>query len=267
MSWYARGPRLVRQVALDALVVLWGLLWFGAGQLVRRAVNASGAPARKTAEVTQAMVDDLDTIQRILARIPAVGDDFGVPFRALMERLRQVVQHNTEQATQVGWMADIAGLLTFLIPTLVLVAVWLPGRWRFASEAASATPHLDDAADLDLYALRAMANVPLAELAKVSSDPAAAWRAGDTEVIRRLAALELSRVGLKAPKLLDVAARPSQAKPLTPKGKPDTDLAAEPDDTPNPANTSTAANTSTPDDVPDQEQPGGAADPDQAIRR
>ena len=74
---------------------------------------------------------------------------------------------------------------------VVLVAVWLPGRWRFASKAASATPHLDEAADLDLYALRAMANVPLAELAKVSSDPAAAWRAGDTQVIRRLAALEL----------------------------------------------------------------------------
>lgn len=242
MSWYARGPRLVRQVAMDALVVLWGVLWFGAGQLVRRAVNASGAPARKTAEVTQAMVDDLDTIQRTLARIPAVGDDFGVPFRALMERLRQVVQHNTEQATQVGWMADIAGLLTFLIPTLVLVAVWLPGRWRFAAESAAATPHLDEAADLDLYALRAMANVPLAELAKVSSDPAGAWRAGETDVIVRLAALEMSRVGVKPPKLLDVAARPGRVKTL-------------------------AQNESRDQEPPDQEPPEGDPPRDQAISR
>jgi hypothetical protein len=58
---------------------------------------------------------------------------------------------------------------------------------------------LDSAADLDLFALRAMAHQPLHVLAGVSDDPAAAWRRQDPEVVRRLAALELKAAGLAPP--------------------------------------------------------------------
>jgi hypothetical protein len=44
-----------------------------------------------------------------------------------------------------------------------------------------------------------MANQPMHRLAKISDDPVGAWRDGDTEVITRLADLELRSTGLRAP--------------------------------------------------------------------
>ena len=51
--------------------------------------------------------------------------------------------------------------------------------------------------DLDLFALRALATQPVHVLARVADDPAGAWRAGDAEVVSRLADLELRAVGLR----------------------------------------------------------------------
>ena len=53
--------------------------------------------------------------------------------------------------------------------------------------------------DLDLFALRALARQPMHVLAKVSDDPAGAWRARDREVVTALAALELRDSGLSLP--------------------------------------------------------------------
>ena len=52
-------------------------------------------------------------------------------------------------------------------------------------------------ADLDLFALRALANRPLPRLTEISPDPVEAWRRGDSEVVRALAALELRSIGLR----------------------------------------------------------------------
>ncbi len=65
---------------------------------------------------------------------------------------------------------------------------------------------LDSAADLDLFALRAVANQPLHVLARISPDPAGAWRRKDVDVVRRLAALELQDAGLVLPRQLKVTA-------------------------------------------------------------
>ena len=66
---------------------------------------------------------------------------------------------------------------------------------RRARASGSSTP----SEDLDLFALRALARQPMHRLAKISDDPAGAWRRGDPEVVRRLAVLELREVGLKPP--------------------------------------------------------------------
>jgi hypothetical protein len=44
-----------------------------------------------------------------------------------------------------------------------------------------------------------MANQPMPRLAKVSDDPAGAWRRGDLDVIHALALLELRDSGLRPP--------------------------------------------------------------------
>jgi hypothetical protein len=64
---------------------------------------------------------------------------------------------------------------------------------------------LDSSADLDLFALRAMASQPMHVLAAISPDPVAAWRSGDRAVITRLAEVELHRSGLNLPPALRTA--------------------------------------------------------------
>jgi hypothetical protein len=61
---------------------------------------------------------------------------------------------------------------------------------------------IDRAPDLDLFAMRAMANQPMHRLARISPDPVRAWREGDAEVVRALALLELRDAGLRPPSTL-----------------------------------------------------------------
>jgi hypothetical protein len=81
----------------------------------------------------------------------------------------------------------------------VLLWLYLPQRIAFVRRATAGQRFLDSGADLDLFALRAMAHQPLHVLARVDSDPAGAWRRGEPEVIGQLARLELRSAGLRAP--------------------------------------------------------------------
>ena len=58
---------------------------------------------------------------------------------------------------------------------------------------------MDGPADLEVFALRAIAHQPLHVLARVSDDPMTALRERDRAVIARLADLELRANGLTAP--------------------------------------------------------------------
>ena len=71
----------------------------------------------------------------------------------------------------------------------------MPRRVRFVLQASAGSEvHRLVTADLELFALRAMANQPMHRLARVSADPVRAWREGDPDVVRRLAMLELRDV-------------------------------------------------------------------------
>ena len=72
-------------------------------------------------------------------------------------------------------------------------------RLRFVRRASAAQQFIDAAPDLDLFALRAMANQPMPRLARISDDPAGAWRRGELDVIHALALLELKDSGLRPP--------------------------------------------------------------------
>jgi hypothetical protein len=90
--------------------------------------------------------------------------------------------------------------VTIGLPVLFALLIWLPRRIRFSRRATAARKFIDNAADLDLFALRAMANQPMHKLAKISDDPVSAWREGDARVVGELAALELRSSGLKGPR-------------------------------------------------------------------
>jgi hypothetical protein len=83
-----------------------------------------------------------------------------------------------------------------VIPVLVLGAFVVPPRLRFVREATAGRKFVDATADLDLFALRALGSQPLHVLARISPDPAGAWRKQDPDVVWRLAALEMRERGL-----------------------------------------------------------------------
>ena len=91
-------------------------------------------------------------------------------------------------------------MTTALVPILIVGAIWFVLRWRFVRRASAAQRFIDAAPDLDLFALRAMANQPMHKLAKISDDPVTAWRDGDATVIGQLATLELRSTGLRGPR-------------------------------------------------------------------
>ena len=89
------------------------------------------------------------------------------------------------------------GLSVALIPVLIVAAFYLPVRLRFIREATAGRRFIDATADLDLFALRALARQPMHVLARVHDDPAGAWRASDPDVVAALADLELRECGLR----------------------------------------------------------------------
>ena len=89
------------------------------------------------------------------------------------------------------------GLSIALIPVLAVGVFYVPARWRFAREATAGRRFIDASADLDLFALRALARQPMHVLARVHDDPAGAWRARDPGVVAALADLELRACGLR----------------------------------------------------------------------
>jgi len=91
------------------------------------------------------------------------------------------------------------GISLAVIPILCVGVFFLPLRWRFVREATASARFIDAAEDLDLFALRALARQPMYVLAKISDDPAGAWRARDPEVVTALARLELRDAGLAVP--------------------------------------------------------------------
>ena len=126
----------------------------------------------------------------------------------------QVAAAGSAQVEAAHALAFWLGLAVGAIPVLIALGLYLPGRSRFVREATAAARLLDSGGDtstghhLDLLALRAMARQPLHRLARVSADPLAAWRSGDPDVIRELAALELGENGLSVPVVAVSADKP-----------------------------------------------------------
>ncbi|MET1004704.1 MAG: hypothetical protein ABWX96_04095 [Propionibacteriaceae bacterium] len=197
----ARPSRLVRQVAADVLVVIWGVAWWWVGDLVQNAVYAVAGPARETAGSASRLATQFGEAADQAAKVPGVGDQLRQPFDAAAGSLTEIITAANRQVISIERLGDLLQWLVFALPLAVLVAIWLPLRLRFLLRARAAQRFLDSSADLDLFALRAMTSQPMHVLAEISPDPVGAWRSGDATVIHKLAEVELRRSGLRMPPL------------------------------------------------------------------
>jgi hypothetical protein len=203
MKLYAdHGPRLVGQLTGDLLLVVWVVAWAWFGRAVYDAVVALGVVGEQVESGGSELAGRLADAGEGAASVPLVGEQLRTPFDQAAGAASSIAEAGRTQQEVVEQLGLLLGLATALIPISVVLLLWLPRRVAFARRAGAARRHLDTAADLDLFALRAMARQPMHRLARVSDDPVAEWRRGDPARVRALADLELRDMGLRVPKRL-----------------------------------------------------------------
>lgn len=200
MKIYADSPvRRTRQLLGDVLLVVWVAAWVKLALIVRDATLTLAEPGEQISEAGGGLAGKLRDAGASVGEVPVVGDRVRAPFDGAGDAADQLASAGEAQVDAVTDLAFWLGLTVGAIPILIALAVYLPLRWRFIREATAGQRFVDAAEDLDLFALRAMARQPMHRLARISHDPAGAWRRGDPGVIRALAELELSDSGLAAP--------------------------------------------------------------------
>jgi hypothetical protein len=200
MKLYADTPvRRTRQLLADVLMLLWLGVWAYAGRQVHDVVERLRTPADSITSAGRSVNSALTGAGDQAGQIPLVGDQLRAWLTRAAGSGTTLQDAGTSMAQTVDQLAVGLGLATALVPTVAVLALWLYVRIRFVRNAGRSRRFIDAGEDLDLFALRALATQPLHALAKVSDDPAGAWRRHDHDVIRRLALLELRDQGLRPP--------------------------------------------------------------------
>lgn len=188
--------RRTRQLVADVLVLLWVAAWVWAGRQVHDVIVSLRGPADSLASAGDSVHGALTGAGDQAARLPVVGDDLEGWLDRAAASGTTLRTAGTDMAAWVETAANWLGILTALVPILVVGGVWLLLRGRFVVRATTAQRFIDTSDDLDLFALRALARQPMTALARISDDPAGAWRRREPEVVRALAELELRDEGL-----------------------------------------------------------------------
>ena len=194
----ARPGRLVLQLAADAFVVVWVVLWYRVGRLVHDAVMSLAGVGYGLESRADGVAGNLRRAGDTAAQVPLLGDELGAPLRAAAGEVAGLAASGQDAGDSVARLATPAGWVVALVPVLAVVVVWLFLRLRFARTAGAAAELATAPAGEQLLALRALANRPLRELTAVTPSPVEAWLNGDPEVVRALAALELYDTGVRS---------------------------------------------------------------------
>jgi hypothetical protein len=194
-----RGPRRVRQVLGDLLVLGVGYLMVTVALQVRDAIASLGTVGVQLHRSGRTVSQGADRAVEAVDGVPGLGGALAAPFGTISGAGRQL----TAAGAQVeGATATLAFLVSALLIGLTLGYVlfrYLPGRIRWVHEAAEVERLLQGPDAARLLAHRAVANRPLRMLRRRGGEDVAADLAdGRWE---RLAAIELDVLGLDAQRL------------------------------------------------------------------
>ena len=200
MKLYADVPaRFTAQLVGDVLFVCWVLAWVWIGNVVHDGTMDLAGPGHQIIASATGLSDSMRGAGDALGDLPVIGDGASAPFDQASEASASLADAGRTEVRAVERLAFWLGLSIALIPILVVGVLYLPRRARFVRDTVAAQRFVDGPADLEVFALRAIASQPLHVLARVSDDPMTALRERDRTVIARLADLELRANGLTAP--------------------------------------------------------------------
>lgn len=199
MKLYAERPgRVARQLLADLLGLAWlaGFGWAAAG--ARELMLRLQVPANSLTNAGTSIGDAFATAARTAAKVPFVGAQLAAALDTGRAAGQSLAGVGEQQLTTIAELATGTAVLVALVGALPALVLWLPPRIRYARLAGAAVACRERNADL--LALRALTAVSVRRLRAVTEDPASGWRRNDPDVVRRLAALELRRLGLRAPR-------------------------------------------------------------------
>lgn len=187
-------------MAADASMAAWVAICAVVAWMMKAVIDLLAVPAEKTAASARAMAEQMTNAESQARRVPVAGDELSAPFGSMASGLSGIAEQSLATASTIHHVAWAAFAVLFLVPVVAVGWPWLSRRLAFARESTAAQRFIDSSADLDLFALRALANQPMHQLNAISADPVTAWRSGDRAVIRALAKLELDRMGMRLPR-------------------------------------------------------------------
>ena len=200
MKLYAdTSARFTAQLVADVLFVCWIIAWVWIGNVVHDGTVELAGPGHQITSSATGLADSMRGARDALGDLPVVGDSAAAPFDRASDASESLAEAGRAEVHAVEQLAFWLGLSIALIPILVVALRYLPSRARFVRDVGAAQRFVDGPADLEVFALRAIAHQPLHVLARVSDDPMTALRERDPVVIARLADLELRESGLTAP--------------------------------------------------------------------
>lgn len=209
MMIYARAPgRRTAQVIGDLLTVGWIVGWIWLASKVRDVTLALAVPGERVEQAGLDLAGNLGEVAGRVDNLPGLGDALAAPFEGAAGAGQALVRAAQAQQAAVEVLAWLLALMLAVPPILLALLLRVPFRVRWAREATAGQDMLDRGVGTDLLAVRALAKQPLAQLARISRDPAGDWRRGDPDVVTALATLEADRLGILPPPVIERALDP-----------------------------------------------------------
>ncbi len=204
-------------LAVDAILIAWTVVWIVVGVEVAHQLHGLSDLSTTVAKTGRA-VNGTASLFSALANIklPVIGNPFGPQIAHLAGQVQQAAQsaQRTGAATHdsIRSLSPLLGVAIAVIPSIPLLALYVPLRASRVSEARSLRDALgrDGGRDLRLrryLAERALDNLPHRRLRALGIEP---WHEPG-EHRDALAAAELAHLGLPAPEDWDVP--PSDERP------------------------------------------------------
>jgi hypothetical protein len=172
------------------------VLWVWLGVVVHDGIEVLADPGERVSVAADDLAGSLADAGGTLEGTPLVGDQVSAPFGSASDAASALGDAGASGSEAVRRLAFWAGVLVALVPIGYVARRYVPARVGFVRDASAADAVLTGDADLEVFAWRAVTTLPLSRVVRVSRDPVGAIHRGDTDVVRRLAELELGRLGL-----------------------------------------------------------------------
>ena len=176
MRFYPTLPaQRVRTVLRDLVILLAVFLFAWLGLKVHSTVDQLAVLGTGVEDAGTEIQGGFETAAEAVVGVPIVGDDLADGLRdAGRVSGGELAERGQEGRESVHRLANLLGLVTFLIPALLVLSLTLPERISQIRGLTAAERVLGGALDPDrcrLLAMRAAFSLPYGELLRFTSDP------------------------------------------------------------------------------------------------